>query len=266
MALPVTTVLTVARAGSKVVRFLIRPAARRLSIGLDVRRPGAGSEGWAADPWSADPWSPVARLRRGASLARRAVGLGVLLLLSVLGAALIGLSLVLLGLGVASGSDVAGWVLGFALLLGVVGAVWVARRAGALLRADPPEAAPGQPEDEARLRQTLRAGSRALPAPARAALHRTVLATRDALRASAGDVTLERDTYDVRQTAREDLPALLDAYRAVPRSRGSDAELTRQLILIEARMQRVTRDRAAQRERQLRAHGRYLEDKHTLEK
>ncbi|PNY82232.1 hypothetical protein [Deinococcus koreensis] len=260
MAPPVTTVLTVARTGSKVVRYLIRPAVKRVSLSREVR--GAG--GTLAD-WAADPWSPAARLQRGASLTRRALGLGVLALLSVLGAALLTLCVVLLGLGVASGSDVAGWVLGFTLLLGVVGAVWVARRAGTLLRAEAQDAGtlPPHADDETQLRQTLRAGVRALPAPARAALQRTVLATRDALWASSGDSTLERDTYDVRQTVREDLPALLDAYRAVPRTRQSDAELTRQLALIETRMQRVTLARAAQHERQLQAHGRYLDDKHS---
>ena len=250
MALPVTTLLTVARTGSKVVRYLIRPAVRRVSMSLDVRR---------TDGWEVDPWSPAARVRRGAGLTRRALGIGVLIVLSVLGAAVLALSVLLLGLGVASGSDVAGWV------MGVVGAVWVIRRAGRLLRADPQDAAVPDAAlhrlDEAQLLQTLHAGSRMLPAPARPAFHRTVLATREALRASAGDATLERDTYDVRQTAREDLPALLDAYQAVPRSRSSDAELTRQLALIESRMKRVSSDRAAQRERQLQAHGRYLDDK-----
>lgn len=187
----------------------------------------------------------------------------MLALLSVLGAAVLALTVLLLGVGVASGSEVAGWVLGLTLLLGLFGAVWTVRRASALLSTGHEFPPPGElpSADEARLR-ALYSNERALPVPARAVFRRTVLATRDALYASAGDTTLERDTYDVRQTAREDLPALLDAYRSAPRSAGSDAEFARQLTLIETRMRGVARERGALRERQLRAHGRYLDDKY----
>lgn len=89
-----------------------------------------------------------------------------------------------------------------------------------------------------------------------------MIATRDALRASQDDAVLDRDSFDVRQAAREDLPELLETYRTVPPTPANQAELQRQLGLIEGRMAAVVRDREAQKSRALKAHGRYLEKKY----
>ena len=59
----------------------------------------------------------------------------MLLALVALGALLLGPLLLLLGFGTAFGSDVAGWLLAFTLLLATFGAVWTARRAARLIRA-----------------------------------------------------------------------------------------------------------------------------------
>lgn len=258
MAPHVTTVLTVARAGSRVVRYLIRPA----------RHPALGLSATGRDPWLEA--RPPARLRRGASVARRGLGLVMLLVLALLGASVVGTVAVLLGIGAASGSAVAGWLLGFTLLLGLLGTFWTGRRALNLLRADhelPADvdraaALPTAAADEAGLLRLLRQHEGALGAPARTAFHRTVIATRDALRLAEDEPTLSRDTYDVQQAAREDLPELMAAYRAVPASRASDEQLLEQLRLIETRVQEVGARRAAQRRRMLGAHGDYLRGKY----
>ena len=262
MAPHVTTVLTVARAGSRVVRYLIRPA-RHPALDLSVT---------GRDPWLEA--RPPARLRRGASVARRGLGLVMLLVLALLGASVVGTVAVLLGIGAASGSAVAGWLLGFTLLLGLLGTFWTGRRALNLLRADHelpadvdraaplPSAAADSAADEAGLLRLLRQHEGALNAPARSAFRRTLIATRDALRLAEDEPTLSRDTYDVQQAAREDLPELMAAYRAVPASRASDEQLLEQLRLIETRVQEVGTRRAAQRRRMLGAHGDYLRGKY----
>lgn len=257
MAPHVTTVLTVARAGAGVVRYLIRPA-RRAALDLSVN---------GQDPWL-EAQAP-ARLRRGASVARRGLGLGVLLVLALLGTSVLGTVAVLLGIGAASGSAVAGWLLAFTLLLGLLGTFWTGRRALNLLRAGrtlPPDVDRAGPApavaDEAGLLRLLRQHEGALNGPARSAFRRTLLATRDALRLAEDEPTLSRDTYDVQQAAREDLPELMAAYRAVPASRASDEQLLEQLRLIETRVQEVGARRVAQRQRMLGAHGRYLNGKY----
>ena len=258
MAPHVTTVLTVARAGSRVVRYLIRPA-RHPALDLSVT---------GRDPWLEA--RPPARLRRGASVARRGLGLVMLLVLALLGTSVVGTVAVLLGIGAASGSAVAGWLLGFTLLLGLLGTFWTGRRAlnllwaGDGLPADVDRAAPlpSAAADEAGLLRLLRQHEGALNAPARSAFRRTLIATRDALRLAEDEPTLSRDTYDVQQAAREDLPELMAAYRAVPASRASDEQLLEQLRLIETRVQEVGTRRAAQRRRMLGAHGDYLRGKY----
>lgn len=260
MAPHVTTVLNVARTGSRVVRYLIQPAKR-----ADLTSMKSTSE-WGHDPWL--PQSEAQRkLSRGANLTRRGLGLMTLLLLAVLGAIVLGVAVLLLGIGVASGSDIAGWLMGLTLLIGAIGAYWTARRASRLLRAESdvpvPAAFPPTPDgDEASLLTLLRTHERALPAATQAAFQATVIATRDALRLTAQDSALQRDTFDVRQAAREDLPELMDAYRAVPPSRQSDQQLLEQLSLIEQRMQAVTSERVSHRQRDLSANGRYLRDKY----
>lgn len=254
MAPHVTTVLTVARAGVGVVRYLIRPAQR---AALDLSATGR-------DPWLEA--RPPARLRRGASVARRGLGLAVLLVLALLGASVVGTVAVLLGIGAASGSAVAGWLLGFTLLLGLLGTCWTGRRALNLLRAGgesptltgPGVAAPSLAEDEAGLLRLLRRHERALPRAAREALRRTALATRDALRASAGETTLSRDAYDARQVARAELPELLGAYHAAAPSPQAGDGLLEHLQVIETRMARVAAQGVAARRRALSAQGRYL--------
>lgn len=190
----------------------------------------------------------------------------MLLVLSLLGAGVVGLAVLLLGVGVLQGNDLAGWLLALTLLLGLLGAVWATRRAGQLIRADTQmvagAAASDLPQDEAQLLSTLRTHQRALPPPTRAAFQTTVLTTRDALRLTAGDTTLERDVYDARQAAREDLPELMRAYQSAPRDARTERELLDQLRLIEDRMQRVVQVRGEAKGRALRAHGRYLQDKY----
>ncbi|GBF05119.1 hypothetical protein DAERI_030285 [Deinococcus aerius] len=254
MAPSVTTLYTAARTGSRVVRFLVQPATRHGGV--------------FRDPWQS-PGGPDHPVRRGASLLRRALGLLVLIVLSVLGALLLVPLLALLGLGTALGSDVAGWMLGFTLLLAALGAVWTARRASRLITAvDEPEPvtldAPGglRRDDETGLLALLRVGERALPAPARSALHVTVIATRDALRATADDTSLSREAYDARQAAREDLPELMRTYRAAPRSPETDRLFLGQLDLIGRRMQGIVQERRGQQARTLEAQRRYLESKY----
>lgn len=260
MAPHVTTVLTVARTGSRVVRYLIQPAKRADLTSLQ-----------STSDWGRDPWLPQSeaqrKLSRGASLTRRGLGLVTLLVLAVLGAIVLGVAVLLTGIGVASGSNIAGWLLGLTLLIGAIGTYWTARRASGLLRAEAdvpvPEAFAHTPDgDEANLLTLLRTHERALPALPQEAFHATVIATRDALRLTAQDSALQRDTFDVRQAVREDLPELMDAYRAVPPSRQSDQQLLEQLRLIEQRMQAVTSERVAHRQRDLSANGRYLRDKY----
>ncbi|GGK22518.1 hypothetical protein GCM10008955_15050 [Deinococcus malanensis] len=216
------------------------------------------------DPWLR-PRGPAWHLERGRNLSRRAAGLFVLVLISLLGAGVVGLAVVLLGFGVLQGNDVAGWLLALTLLLGLLGALWATRRARQLIRTEPQVSGGAPidlPQDEAQLLSTLRAHQRALPAPARAAFQTTVLATRDALRLTAEDTTLERDVFDARQAAREDLPELMRAYQSAPRDERTDRELLDQLRLIEGRMQRVVQVRGEAQGRILRAHGRYLQDKY----
>ena len=161
-----------------------------------------------------------------------------------------------------NGSAAAGWLLGAALLLGLLGLLWTGWRAAGMLRA--PLGAPAtaaSPEEDALL-TLLRQHERALPPAAADALHATVIATRDALRATAGETALSRAAFDAQQAAREDLPDLLAAYRALPSDPQQDAELLGQLARIETRMAHVTREQAQAGQRALRAHGQYLDDKY----
>ena len=249
MAPRVTTLLTVARTGTRVARYLIRPAVR------EPLRP---------DGWGLETLPPALAVRRSLTSARRAAGLGVLTLVGLVGASLLALNTVFLGVGAASGSYAAVWGLVFVLLLGVAGAVWLARRASALMRhpAHLPGTAVVASADLDALARLHRA-ARALPAPRRVAYRRTLGSAAAALRACAADTTLGRDTFDARQAALEDLPELLRAYRAAPPSPTADREFTRQLTLIEQRMQVIARERAMQQERDLHAYGRYLDDKYS---
>ncbi|CAM3697481.1 hypothetical protein [Deinococcus frigens] len=264
----VTTILTVARTGSRVVRALIRPAHRgggRSGLG-DVRELGH-------DPWLRP--EGAGGLRRQASrLAQRGAGLGKLALQGVLGAVVFLPLLLIFGVLFALGFDPAGWLLGVTLLLGLLGLVRTAVRAVRLMNAPDEELNPETSRaalpatlqaDETTLLGTLRTHERALPPASRVAFHAAVIATRDALRVSADDIMLGRDAFDVRQAAREDIPELLETYRTVPSTPANEAELQRQLGLIEGRMAAVIQDRNAQRGRVLKAHGRYLENKY-LEK
>ncbi|ANE42957.1 hypothetical protein [Deinococcus puniceus] len=262
------TIVTVARTGSRVVRYLIRPAQRLPNSSVVLMTGGR-------DPWLPAPTGSAAetmsRARRAGSRVRRMLGLVALLILGVLGALLVGPLLLLLGIGTASGSDVAGILLALTLVAAAFGAYWTARRARAILHAPedtvPPttlDLAGAAAHDEAALLATLRLHERTLPTPARAALHATAIATRDALRVTAHDQALGRDTYDAQQAARRDLPDLLSAYRAAPPTSAADVELLMQLGHIERRMRSVSSDRAGQGQRKLEAHGRYLKDKYRL--
>ncbi|THF71344.1 hypothetical protein E7T06_03105 [Deinococcus sp. Arct2-2] len=262
------TIFTVARTGSRVVRYLIRPAQRLPNSSISLMKGGR-------DPWLPAPTGSAAdtasRARRAGSRVRRMLGLVALLILGLLGALLIGPLLLLLGIGTASGSDVAGILLALTLAVAAFGTYWTARRARQILHAPedtlPPttlDMAGAAAHDEAALLATLRLHERTLPAPARAALHATAIATRDALRVTAHDQALGRDTYDAQQAARRDLPDLLSTYRAAPPTAAADLELLMQLGHIERRMRAVSTERAGQGQRKLEAHGRYLKDKYSL--
>lgn len=260
MAPPLTTIVTVARTGARVVRHLIAPAQRQ-QLNQTVNQFGR------------DPWLPQSAtqhtLQRGASVTRRGLGLATLMGLSVLGAVVIGtVSLLLLIFGVLHGSAVAGWLLAFTLLIGLVGLIWTARRASNLLN---PPVAPAAPisdtqaaaDSEQNLLRLLHTNERALPATTQGAFRATVIATRDALRVTAGENMLSREAFDARQAAREDLPELLDAYRSVPPTPQSDQQLLEQLALIEGRMHTVIVQGRDSQERRLSAGRQYLEDKYT---
>lgn len=219
-----------------------------------------------ADPWRLQPGrDPRAALAHGRTQARRFAGVGLLAVLTLTALSFLGTLAVLLGIGVASGSDVAGWLLGATLLLSLIVLGWSVRRARRLLRAPTPDplTLEAAPPDEQDLLRTLRQHERALPAPTLPALLGAVTATRDALRATAHTTTLTRDVFDARQAAREDLPRILDTYQtAAPQGR-DDRELTRQLRLIEDRMARIAQEQAESQRRDQQAGTTYLRDKYT---
>ena len=276
-----TVARTAGRAAARVAPLLRGPEPADPRPAWTEAGPGHDDgvhDDWAHDDWALAPASanrPALNLQhaaeRGRNLTRRALGLGVLLLLTLLGAGVVSVVMVLLGVGLAAGSDVAGGLMVFTLLLALSGAWLAARRAGELLRPQsqsqsrlaPPVPAPPEPDAEAALLQTLRAHEHHLPPQARAAFHATVMATRDALRATAADVQMNRDAFDARQAAREDLPELMDAYRAVPRDPRNDTQLLEQLRLIHTRMAHITQAHAVRTGDKLAAHGHYLRDKYT---
>lgn len=250
MAPHVTTVLTAARLGSRVVRYLIRPARRAVRHRLA--------------PWPRDPWAAPVRPVLPPDLGRRARGLTWLAVQGVVGLFVVMPLLVVFGLLLALGWDPAGWLLGLTLLLALLGVVRLVVRGARLLSsaAQVPTTPAPLADDEGRLLALLRAGERVLPPPNRAALHATVIATRDALRSTSDDAALGRDAFDARQAAREDLPELLRTYRAAPRTPETDRLFLGQLALIERRMRGITRERQGQQARALEAQRRYLESKY----
>lgn len=202
----------------------------------------------------ADPWATGTALQ---PTVRRA---GSLLALTVIGFLVLGVLIplaILLGIGVASGSDVAGWLLALVLGLLVAFGVWVFGRARTLTRPAPVTLDAAAPPEEWTLLETYRQHERRLPTPARPALQSAVQATREALRVTSGG-TLTRDAFDARQAAREDLPELLSAWQSGPRR---PEDLTRELQLIETRMRQVTRAQAAAQDREAQARRRYLSGK-----
>ncbi|SEJ73100.1 hypothetical protein SAMN04488058_11632 [Deinococcus reticulitermitis] len=249
MARRATTLLKAARLGSRAVRTLIRPV-----------RPGEAG----GDPWLA-AGDPRRRWRSGVGAARRGAGVVVLLVLAALGALVLLPLILLLGAGTAfGGSEVAGWLLGLTLLLGVIGAVWTGRRALTLLRA-PPEVPAADLPEEGELLTVWRGAERALPPRIHGALQATVLATRDAIRVTAHDQTLSRDAFDARQAAREELPELIAAYRALPDPANGERELLSSLEVLRERMETVSAERSGERQRVLGAHGKYLREKYAPE-
>lgn len=244
---------TILRGSVRAARDLLSPSAAHTPL-------------HPADPWRLQPGSdPRAALARGRTQARRFAGIGLLAALTLTALSFLGTLAVLLGIGVASGSDVAGWLLGVTLLLSLAVIGWSVRRARRLLRAPAPDTVTlhAAPPDEQDLLRTLRQHERALPAPTLPALLGAVTATRDALRATAQASTLTRDVFDARQAAREDLPRILDTYQtAAPQGR-DDRELTRQLRLIEERMARIAREQAEAQRRDQQAGTTYLRDKYT---
>ncbi|WP_034385225.1 hypothetical protein [Deinococcus sp. YIM 77859] len=253
MAPHVTTVFTAARLGSRVVRSLTRPVRHRLA------------------PWPRDPWATPPRPALLPDLGRRTRALTWLVVQGVVGLFVVLPLLFFFGLLLALGWDPAGWLLGLTLFLALLGLLRAVIRGARLLSPQPlpdPAARSGVSslatvaDDETRLLTLLRSGERALPAAGRAALHATVIATRDALRATAEDAALGRDAFDAQQAAREDLPELLRTYRAAPHTPETERLLLGQLTLIERRMKEITRERQERQLRALEAQHRYLESKY----
>lgn len=244
------TVLSAARTGVRVARVLLRPA-----------RPDSAT---VRNDWGLNDWGepdPALALRRGASLARRGLGLAVLFVLALIGAGVLGTAALLTGIGVAEGHAWAGWLLGLSLLLLALGAFWTLRRARALMHVPPVPAAALPHGGAARPLGELRREARALPPALRPVLDGALRATGEALRASADDRgLLTRDVHDARRTAQHDLPELLALYRGAPRTPRGDVELAVRLRQIETRMAEVARGRGAERTRDWQAYGRYLED------
>ncbi|MFC4637536.1 hypothetical protein [Deinococcus hohokamensis] len=257
----VARVRAAARASGRAASVGVRAAHQGLRVmGRLSRAASSGLRTAAPDPWLT---SGGGRARAGA-LTRRAGGLLRLVLGGLLVAAVLSaLGLVLLVFAL-QGSALAAWLLAATFLIALLGLVWGARRAARLVR--PPVAPQGRPaspaEDEAGLLHTLRTHQRALPPGGRDAFQGAVLATRDALRLTAGDATLGRDAFDARQAAREDLPEVLRVYRAAPRTPEAEQELQEQLGLIERRMRQVIQTRTEAQGRALQANRRYLEDKY----
>ncbi|MBZ9751673.1 hypothetical protein K7W42_12430 [Deinococcus sp. HMF7604] len=218
----------VARSGVRATTTLLRPV-----------------QGAQTDPWALAPARPASGLRL-----RRAAGLGVLALVTVLALSILGTLAMLLAIGVASGSDVAGWLLGVTLVLAVGVLLWAR---GRLMGWQPaPSTLPTEEAKDLQALRVLHQQARALPRPLRADLERTLQATAGALRATAALPTLTRDAFDVRQAARADLPELLHAYHAAPQQQ---PELRASLLVIEERMVSIARQgeqdaaRAAQAQR-----------------
>lgn len=230
-----------------------------MSAHLPPRPPRPSDDAWAAAPRPALP-----RPALPPDLGRRAKGLTWLAVQSVLGfVAVLGL-LLLFGLLLALGWDPAGWLIGVTLILAFLGVARTFFQGRRLLSPAPevPLAQATPDDDEARLLRLLRSGERALPPAARPAFHAAIIATRDALRLTAGDETLSRDAFDARQAAREDLPALLQTYRAAPHAPDAERLLVSQLDLIGRRMGEVVHERRGQHTRTLEAQRRYLESKY----
>lgn len=226
------------------------------------------------DPWAASPHAPASRSwsQRGRELAQRGVGLATLLLLSVLGAAVLVVALILLGIAFANGQGWAGWLLLLTLAAGLGAGWWVTRQIFMLLGvrkaavpAPPTRPIPTALDDETRLLHFWQKHQASVSGLLSPALQSTVLATRDALRALErnGSATLSRELFDTRQAIREDLPELLDAYRSVPPSRQSDAQLLDNLATIEKRMRGILEAQREAQARELSAAGSYLKDKYT---
>ncbi|MDO4244466.1 MAG: hypothetical protein Q4C89_00385 [Deinococcus sp.] len=247
----------------------IAPALARqgLNVVRGLTRPPTGET--QPDPWAIAAGSTEAPLnwQRGQQVARRGAGTALLVGLALLGLGLLLPLILLLGVGVANGSAPAGWVLVLVLLLALVGLFWTGRRVLALWRTPPSQPDPATPSEENDLLTLLREYGPRVSEAARPAFQATVLATRDALRATTGQTTLTRESFDARQAARSDLPELLHAYHALPVSSSAeqaqrDQAFLEQLRLIEGRMQEVKVGQRQTRERQLQANGAYLRDKY----
>lgn len=249
MAPNVVKIIKVARAGSQLASRLTRPA-----------------EVAPSSAWDSLEGGPPHPLRRGKQIVRRGAGVGVLLFQSVLGAVILIPLMILLVIGVIFfHSAVAGWLLAITVLAGIFGLIWNTRRATQLLQpslaAEPALAYAPTADDEQKLLELMKQ-QRALPAAGQAALQRAVLATRDALRATAEDQGLSREAFDAQQAAREDLLGVVSHYRRAPSLAGAEDQLCDQLGLIEHRMQHITDSRQQEQQLQWQAQEQYLREKY----
>lgn len=247
-----------AREGVRIIRQIARPNTAQSSRVV------------SDDPWQAleqeAARGPQPNWEKGKQIARRGASWGLLLGAVFLGAVILLPLTILLSIGALNGSAPAAWVLGLVLLLGLFGMIWAGFQARNLLRPLPaPSSAVPQQHDENGLLALVREHGAALGELPRHAFQSTVLATRDALRATADEVTLSRAGFDARQAARDELPALLQTYRALPAGEQRDREFLEQLRLIESRMQEVRAEGLSLQQRQVQANRKYLENKYRPE-
>lgn len=180
--------------------------------------------------------------------------------------------MIILGIGAIAGNSIMAWMMLFVMVFSLLGIVWTVRKVNKELSAPSTDSASSvetidaeSNNPESQLKQLLRSNAR-LPDVMWPAFRSTVIATRNALRATSKEGFLSRENFDARQAAERELPELIENYKALPPSSRTDIEFLEQLRLIEQRMQKVAVLQQEDAERTLKSQRRYLEDKYEPEK